>query len=100
MEQIYELNRPCFETLDPDLIIYLEVSPEVSARRRAAGRTEEEIFDADETQRRVLKNYREALDYLAARGRRVVTVNADLTEAEVSDAIWAAVEALINDKKQ
>lgn len=100
MEQIYELNRPCFETLDPDLIIYLEVSPEVSARRRAAGRTEEEIFDADETQRRVLKNYREALDYLAARGRRVVTVNADLTEAEVSDAIWTAVVALINDKKQ
>ena len=48
----------------------------------------------------MLKNYREALDYLAARGRRVVTVNADLTEAEVSDAIWAAVEALINDKKQ
>lgn len=99
MERIYELNRPCFETLDPDLIIYLDVSPEVSARRRAADRTAEEIFDADETQRRVLRNYREALEFLAERGRKVAVVNADATEEEVAEAIWAETEKLLRDKK-
>lgn len=100
MEQIYELNRPCFEELDPDLIIYLDVSPEVSARRRAAGRTAEEIFDADETQRRVLKNYRETLDFLSARGRRIAVVNADASEEEVAGAIWREVEKLLDERKR
>lgn len=94
MEQIYELNRPCFEALDPDLIIYFDVSPEVSAARRAAGRSSRELYDADETQRRVLENYNEALDILAARGRRIARINANLTADEVSDEVWAAVSRL------
>ena len=95
MEQIYELNRPCFEQLDADLIIYLDVSPEETARRRAAGRTAEEIFDADETQRAVLRNYRETLDYLAERGRRIAVIDASASEDEVADDIWCAVAGLI-----
>ena len=95
MEQIYELNRPCFEQLDADLIIYLDVSPEETARRRAAGRTAEEIFDADETQRAVLRNYRETLDYLAERGRRIAVIDASVSEDEVADDIWCAVAGLI-----
>ena len=95
MEQIYELNRPCFEQLDADLIIYLDVSPEETARRRAAGRTAEEIFDDDETQRAVLRNYRETLDYLAERGRRIAVIDASASEDEVADDIWCAVAGLI-----
>ena len=94
MEQIYELNRPCFEALDPDLIIYFDVSPEVSTARRAAGRASRELYDADETQLRVLRNYDEAIDMLAARGRRIARINADLPADEVSEAVWAAVSEL------
>lgn len=94
MEQIYELNRPCFEALDPDLIIYFDVSPEVSAARRAAGRASRELYDADETQLRVLRNYDEAIDMLAARGRRIARINADLPADEVAEAVWAAVSEL------
>lgn len=95
MEQIYELNRPCFESLDPDLIIYLDVTPEVSAARRAADRSSRETYDADETQRRVLAGYNDALAYLGERGRRIARINADLPAAEVSEAIWAAVCELL-----
>ena len=94
MEQIYELNRPCFETLDADLIIYLDVPPEETARRRAADRTAEELFDADEAQRSVYRNYRETLDFLSARGRRVAVIDASRPEAEVAEDIWLAVAGL------
>lgn len=94
MEQIYELNRPCFETLDADLIIYLDVPPEETARRRAADRTTEELFDADEAQRSVYRNYRETLDFLSVRGRRVAVIDASRPEAEVAEDIWLAVAGL------
>ena len=94
MEQIYELNRPCFETHDADLIIYLDVPPEETARRRAADRTAEELFDADEAQRSVYRNYRETLDFLSARGRRVAVIDASRPEAEVAEDIWLAVAGL------
>ena len=51
--------------------------------------------DADETQRAVLRNYRETLDYLAERGRRIAVIDASVSEDEVADDIWCAVAGLI-----
>ncbi len=97
MEQIYELNRPCFETLDADLIIYLDVPPEETARRRAADRTSAEIFDADEAQRTVYRNYRETLDFLSQKGVRVAVIDATRSEEEVAEDIWRAVTENISE---
>ncbi len=88
IEQIYELNRPCFEMLEPDAIIFLEVPTEETARRRAADRASQEMFDADETQRRVIEDYRRTLDFLAAKGKNILRIDASLPEDEVADIIW------------
>ena len=55
VEDVYELNRPCAEALSPDAIVYLDVPPEVTRARRAADRASEEIYDADEKQKRIRK---------------------------------------------
>ncbi|MCQ2354720.1 MAG: dTMP kinase [Clostridia bacterium] len=95
MEKIFELNVPCRDALRPDAIIFLDIDPEVSAARRSADRTSKEIYDADETQRRVRENYHRVLDYLEAQGDNVIRINAARTVDEVAAEIWENVAPLL-----
>lgn len=96
METVFELNRPCRELLAPDAIVFLEVPPEVTAARRSADRTADEIYDADEKQRKIRENYHAALDFLEAQGDRVIRVDASRSVEEVADAIWQAIRPLLD----
>lgn len=49
------------EILVPDLMILLDIDPEVAAQRRAERGGDAEIFDAPKTQRILAKRYREVL---------------------------------------
>lgn len=50
----------------PDLTLFLEVDPDVAARRRAAAERPDELFDASAMQRKVALGYREVMAELAA----------------------------------
>jgi dTMP kinase len=63
---IAELNR---RARRPDLTLFLEVNPEVAARRRAASARAEELFDAIEMQRVVAAGYRQVMTELGATDR-------------------------------
>jgi dTMP kinase len=97
VEDVYELNRPCAEALSPDAIVYLDVPPEVTRARRAADRASEEIYDADEKQKRIRNNFEMALGCVAkAEGeQKIIRINAARTFEEVSDEIWDRVRALL-----
>ena len=97
VEDVYELNRPCAEALSPDAIVYLDVPPEVTRARRAADRASEEIYDADEKQKRIRNNFEMALECVAkAEGeQKIIRINAARTFEEVSDEIWDRVKALL-----
>lgn len=95
MEKVFELNIPCREALRPDAIIFLDVPPEVTAARRSADRVGDEIYDADETQRRVRENYHRALDYLEAQGDNVIRIDASQTLEAVAAEIRERISPLL-----
>ncbi len=91
VEQVMELNRPVWEKLQPDLVVFLDITPEETARRRQAERTDSEIYDADETQKRIRNNYLTALDLVEKKGVKVVRVDASNPIEDVALAIREAV---------
>lgn len=91
IEQLYELNRPVREMLNPDMVIFLDVSPEITARRRAAERSDEELYDAMEKQVKIYENYMKALDIVEKDGVKVVKIDASKPLEEVSKAIFEAI---------
>lgn len=97
VEDIYELNRPCVERLAPDAIVYLDVPTEVTRARREAERASEEIYDADDEQRRIRARFATALEHVARMEgeAKIIRVNAARPLEEVADEIWARVRELL-----
>lgn len=79
------------EILIPDLMILLDVDPEIAANRRAARDDQPEIFDVPRTQRILAQRYRELLPSWPG---RVAIVDASHPFHEVADEIRKLVNAL------
>jgi len=58
--------------ISPDLTIFLEVKPADASRRRAARGSARELFESEERQRQVSRQYRAAIARLAKRERILV----------------------------
>ena len=87
---IAELNR---RARRPDITLFIEVSPEVAADRRAAANRSQEIFDALATQRRVAAGYRAVIDMLQA-VERIEIVDGDRPIEQVTADLVTTVRAL------
>jgi dTMP kinase len=61
LDWLKEINRFAVE---PDLVIYLDVEPDVAQRRRLDSRMIQEIFDDREIQQRICVRYRELMKML------------------------------------
>lgn len=79
----------------PALTLLIDVTPEVAAARRARRGGPAEIFEADETQRRVIARYREEAEQARGRGERVVQIDGAPDEQTVFEALWTEVEAAL-----
>jgi dTMP kinase len=71
----------------PDLTVFLQVRPEVAARRRAIARQREELFEDLRMQQEVDAGYRATIAELIAQGERIETLDGELAEDEVFQAI-------------
>lgn len=77
----------------PDATLFVKVSAECAARRRQARGGEAELFDADETQRKIAQNYEQTL---GAKGLgQTVVVDGEGDIASVSDALWLALQTFL-----
>lgn len=74
----------------PDLTLYLRVSPETAQARRRTRHSEDELFEALETQRRVQGRYEEAVARLRDQ-HRIVVIDAEQSEEAVAQACREAV---------
>ncbi|MBP5270984.1 MAG: dTMP kinase [Clostridia bacterium] len=90
VEDVYRLNAPCARRLQPDLVIFLDVSPEETARRRAGERADSEIYDALERQKKIRENYYAALDLVEREGVKVIRIDASRPKEEVAADVRAA----------
>ena len=77
----------------PELTIFLKVRPEVAAKRRAAARRQEELFEQLQMQIEVDAGYKATIAELAAQGERIETLDGEQTEDEVFAAIVKLVGA-------
>ncbi len=74
----------------PDLTIVIDVPPDLAAQRRAARGTAEELYEADELQRRLAEAYLRAEELVP--GDVVAHIDGGRSIDEVADAIWVEVE--------
>lgn len=75
----------------PELTIFLEVRPEVAAKRRAAAKRRQELFEDLQMQVEVEAGYRATLAELRAAGERIECVDGEMPE----DAVFAAILRLL-----
>jgi dTMP kinase len=95
MAWVDEINA---HAVPADLTLMVEVPTEVAARRRAARGGPEELFDAEEKQRRISRQYAEAI---RLRGKRehVVRIDGAQPVEAVTAACLAQVRRLLGRKK-
>jgi dTMP kinase len=80
--------------LQPDLTIFLQVTPEVAAERRVAARRTQELFEDLDTQRRVDATYRATLELLRKRGERVEVLDGE----QAVEAVGAQILRLVTEE--
>ncbi|HSP80588.1 MAG TPA: dTMP kinase [Myxococcaceae bacterium] len=88
VEEINEYAMPA------DLTLFVGVAPEVAARRRAARGGPEELFEADEAQRRIARQYEAALRR-RGKGERVVRLDGSQSVEAVTAAALEEARRLL-----
>ncbi|HYO59161.1 dTMP kinase [Archangium sp.] len=94
MEWVESINA---HAVPADLTLFVGVSIEVAARRRAARGGPEELFDAEEKQRRISRQY-EAAIRLRGKREHVVRIDGDQTVEAVTAGCLAQVRKLLGRK--
>jgi dTMP kinase len=79
----------------PELTIFLQVQPEIAAKRRADAKRREELFEDLEMQREVEAGYRATIAELRAAGEHIEVLDGEQTEDAVAQAIAGAVRRFI-----
>ena len=75
----------------PDLTIFLQVRPEVAAKRRADAGRVQELFEDMRMQEEVAAGYKATLSELMAQGERIETIDGEASP----DAVFGVILALV-----
>ncbi|RKH73301.1 dTMP kinase [Corallococcus interemptor] len=84
--------------VSPDLTLFVGVDPNVAATRRAVRGGPAELFEADEAQRRIAKQYLKAIT-LRQKRERIVNIDGELSVEAVTDACLKQVRRLLVRKR-
>jgi dTMP kinase len=82
----------------PDLTLFVGVKPEVAARRRAVRGGPAELFEADEAQRRIARQYLAAIRR-RTRHERIVHIDGEQSVEAVTAASLAQIRALLGRRR-
>ncbi len=75
----------------PDITLFLKVRPDVAAKRRAAARRTEELFEDLRMQQEVAAGYDATIAELKAQGERIEILDGEQTEDQVFAAILRTI---------
>ncbi|MBJ6762856.1 dTMP kinase [Myxococcaceae bacterium JPH2] len=82
----------------PDLTLFVGVAPEVAARRRASRGGPAELFEADEAQRRIARQYLAAIRRRQKR-ERIVRIDGELSVEAVTEASLVEIRKVLGRKR-
>jgi dTMP kinase len=94
MDWVINANAMSAELLKPDLNIYIEMDPEESMRRLAAGRESIEMYETLENLINVKNKYEEAFEKLKDT-EKIIRVDGNRSQSEVADDIINIVKSLL-----
>ncbi|TSC31317.1 dTMP kinase [Corallococcus sp. Z5C101001] len=80
--------------VSPDLTLFVGVDPRVAAKRRAVRGAPAELFEADEAQRRIARQYLKAIT-LRQKRERIVRIDGELSVEAVTDACLMQVRRVL-----
>lgn len=96
MDWVIEANSLAAEALRPDLVLFLDLLPEVSMERIRANRAGFDHYEKQETLEQVRSNYLQAIMKTQAE-ENIKVISADQSPKELAQAIWEAVDPLLSD---
>jgi dTMP kinase len=88
MDWIFQINS---QVIKPDLTVYLDIDPETAQERLNRGRLHQDLYEALETQRRVRRQYEEAIGLLLKDGQQISRIDGRQAMTAVRDDIIKAV---------
>ncbi len=94
LDYVIQANSICAELLRPDVVFYLDISPEKSLERIAKNRNFNDLFETKERIELVHQNYMNAI---AKEGKNdnVIIIDADRSLEEIFDDIWQKTQRVI-----
>lgn len=93
LDWVIEANSLSAALLRPDLNVFIDITPEVSAERITAGRNSIELYENIENLRHVREKYLESFERLKLKENIFIT-DGDRREEEIAKDIWDEVSKL------
>ncbi len=84
--------------VSPDLTLFVHVAPAVAARRRAARGGAAELFEEDALQRRIARQYEEAIRR-REKQERIVRIDGEQPVESVTETALAEIHAVLGSKR-
>ncbi|MEN0051887.1 MAG: dTMP kinase [Bacteroidota bacterium] len=93
LDWVIAANRECAKLLRPDLVIFLDITPEKSLARIKKSRASLDLYETEEQLKKVRKNYFIAMERVEAE-EHIVVIDATQKETVIAATIWEAVAGL------
>jgi len=87
LDWVIQANSLSEEILRPDINIYIDISPDVSMKRLAKGRSSMELYETNENLQKVREKYFEAIDLLKDKENIFIT-DGNRHAEEIAADIW------------
>lgn len=75
----------------PDVTLFLELPAEAAAERLAKGRSHQDMYEDLKEQQEIQRQYEAAIDYLSAKGHKILRIKGDAPPEAVHQAILQAI---------
>lgn len=95
LEWVMQLNSQALNTLRPDCHIFIDVDPEISLNRMAAGRFQTELFENKTRLTQVRKNYLEIIEKLKEK-ENIIIIDGNNSINDIAEDIWKNVSHLFS----
>lgn len=93
IDWLLDCNLNCPAIMKPDLCIFLDLDPKICAERISSTRLTKDIFETEETIRKIRKRFSEVFEKIADT-ENIAVVNAEGTCEEVAEKVLKAVNKI------
>jgi dTMP kinase len=93
LDWVMTANAECAKLLRPDLIIFLDITPEKSLERIRKSRAFLDLYETEERLKKVRDNYFLAMKRIEDE-ENILVLDATLPEEQLVEQIWEAVKSL------